>query len=101
MAAESPEEIKKHIKAYTIVGINLLIFTGITVWIATVDLGSDHINYGVGILIATFKAALVALIFMHLNHERPLIYQVLLFTGIFAAGLMVLTIFHLFDPIIL
>ena len=32
-----------------------------------------------GLLIASFKVSLVGLIFMHLRHERGLIYKVLLF----------------------
>ena len=79
--------------------IILFVFTGITVWIATVDLGSMTMNITVGLIIATFKATLVALIFMHLNHEKGLIYQILLYTFFFFLGLMVLTILTLYDPV--
>jgi hypothetical protein len=37
---------------------------------------------------------------MHLNHERGLIYKLLLFTGLFALGLIVLTLFADKDPIV-
>ncbi|MEM7384159.1 MAG: cytochrome C oxidase subunit IV family protein [Verrucomicrobiota bacterium] len=99
--ADSPEEIQKHLKAYTAVGVTLLIFTCVTVWIATVDLGSDFVNVTVGLLIATFKAGLVAAIFMHLNSEKVLIYRILLFTAFYAAAGMVLFIIALHDPITL
>ena len=36
---------------------------------------------------------------MHLNHERPIIYKILLFTVFFFFGLMILTIMALYDPV--
>ena len=43
---------------------------------------------------------MVALIFMHLNHEKGLIYKTLVFTFLFFIGLMALTLFAGFDPIV-
>ena len=97
--ADTPEALKKHVKAYTVVGVILFFCTALTVWIATVDLGSVELNITVGLVIATFKASLVALIFMHLNHEKGLIYQILLYTFFFFLGLMILTVIALFDPV--
>ena len=50
----------------------MLILTGITVGAAYVDFGSSTVNIIIAMLIATFKASLVALIFMHLRHDKPL-----------------------------
>ncbi len=50
-------------------------------------------------LVATFKAGLVAAIFMHLKGERITIWRFLFFTAIFVAGLFFLTLFHWVDPI--
>jgi len=97
--ADSPEAYKKHIKLYTIIGLLLFFFTAFTVWIATVDLGSHALNIGVGLLVATVKATLVALIFMHLNHEKGLIYQILIYTFFFFLGLMILTMLAHYDPV--
>ena len=97
--ADSPEEIQKHLKLYTMVGLALLAFTVITVLVSYVDFGSTFMNVTVGLAIATFKAGLVAMIFMHLNHEKPMIYRILVFTFFFAAGGMVLFILALKDPI--
>ena len=91
--ADTPEEIQKHLKTYWMVGGALLICTVLTVAVAKL---TPSITIGLGI--ATFKASLVALIFMHLNSEKPLIYKILLYTGFFAVGLMFLTLLHLFDP---
>ena len=99
--ADSPEEIQKHVKTYTMVGIALLAFTVITVVVSWVDFGSTTVNVMIGLGIATFKAGLVALIFMHLNHERPMIYRILVFTFFFVAGMILLFILALKDPIML
>lgn len=101
--ADSPEEIAKHKKAYLIVGALLLIFTVIT-WAVAVftEVGEPGITAGdvaVGLAIATFKSTLVALIFMHLNHEKGLIYKFLAFTCAFALGMVVLMVYSLLDPI--
>ena len=103
--ASSPEEIAKHKKAYTAVGIALLVFTCITlllgIW-APLDLGlpgADWKDVVIGLLVASVKASLVALIFMHLNHEKSIIYKFLLFTFFFFLGLMFLTLFAWWDPI--
>jgi cytochrome c oxidase subunit IV len=42
----------------------------------------------VALIIASFKGSLVAAFFMHLSHERKLIYWVLLLTVIFFIVLM-------------
>ena len=104
--ADSPEEIRKHVQAYWMVGITLIIFTFVTVAVATVpflDVGRHGLSGGdiiLGLCIATFKASLVALIFMHLNAEKSLIYKVLLFTVFFFFGLMFLSLFQLWNPIL-
>lgn len=97
--ADSPEALKRHLKLYTIIGLLLFFFTFFTVWIATVDLGSHTANVTVGLLIATVKACLVALIFMHLNHEKGLIYQILFYTFFFFLGMLALTILAFYDPV--
>lgn len=48
----------------------LLILTAITVAAAGIHFGSNSINVGIALGIATIKASLVALIFMHLRHEK-------------------------------
>jgi len=93
------KEIRASFKKYIAVLLVLIFGTIITVWAATVDFGGHSINLTVGLAIATFKATCVALIFMHLNHERGLIYKFLLFTVVFFAALMFLTVLHHYDPI--
>lgn len=96
--ADSPEAIKKSIRTYLIIGAILFAGTVATVMVATVpalDIGGhgfDHWDMWLGLAIATTKASLVALVFMHLNHERGWVYF-LFATGLFFGVAMVALIF--------
>ena len=57
-------------KAYTGIFLLLLMFTGITVWVAGVDLG--FLNTAVALGIAVTKAVLVILYFMHVRYSSRL-----------------------------
>ena len=92
-------DVSKHVKKYLLVGATLLFFTIVTVALSYVDLGSMKANMTVGMLVATFKAGLVAAIFMHLSAERQLIYRILIFTGFFVLGLFFLTYLAWYDPV--
>lgn len=90
--SDDHHDIAKHVRGYLIIGGVLLIGTILTVLVSYVDFGNHALNVGVGLLIATAKASLVALYFMHLISERTLIYTVLGFTAFFFVGLMFLTL---------
>jgi caa(3)-type oxidase subunit IV len=103
--ADATHDYSKTKKSYMKVGIALGICTVFTLALGLIEgldfgppgpTGSDFV---LGLSLATVKASLVALIFMHLNHERGLIYKLLLFTFLFFVGLMTLTLFADFDPI--
>lgn len=102
----STEDIQKHVKTYLMVGAMLFTFSIVTVLVRTLPFfdfgmpGVDAPDIVAGLVIATIKSSLVMLIFMHLNHERGLIYKVLLFTVAFAIGLMGLTLFAQHNPIL-
>jgi caa(3)-type oxidase subunit IV len=80
--ADSVEHIKRSQKLYLLIGLVLFVFTVVTVAVATqpwLDFGGhgfDMADMSIGLAIATFKASLVGAIFMHLNHEKKLIYWV-------------------------
>lgn len=103
--ADSPEEIKKHIKLYMLIGLILFGCTILTVAVAKLewlDIGSRGFGTAdmiVGLLIAAFKATLVALIFMHLNHEKKLIYWLFGIGLVLGFSLMALTGLAFSDPI--
>jgi len=103
--ADSPEAILKSLRLYKLIGFVLFIGTGITVAVATIpwlDVGShgfDVWDMILGLLIASVKASLVAVIFMHLNHEKATVYWVFglsLVMVVLMAGLLALADF---DPI--
>lgn len=78
--ADTPEAIKKSVRVYVLVGIVLFVGTCLTVAVAEVpwlDFGKhgfDKVDCILGLGIASIKAGLVALIFMHLNHEKKAVY---------------------------
>ena len=92
-------DVAHHVKKYMIVGATLLVFTGLTVALSYVDFGTRKANIAVAMLVAMFKAGLVAAIFMHLSAEKRLIYRVLIFTGLFVLGLFWLTFLAWYDPV--
>ena len=103
--ADSVAEIQKAKKLYTFIGLTLFIFTGVTVAVATVPVldvgghGFDSADMILGLLIAAFKASLVMLIFMHLNHEKKLVYFLFIMGIVFGIFLMAITAWAFSDPI--
>ena len=98
-AHSDAHDVSKHVRGYLYVGSLLLVFTGITVWLSYVNFGSQKANIVVAMMVATFKASLVAAIFMHLKGEKATIWRFLIMTAFFAAGLFFLTYLHWADPI--
>ena len=96
---DSPAYLKKQSNLIWMIGGVLIFFTAVTVWLQYVDFGGHTRNIVIGLLIAAFKASLVALIFMHLKNERGLIYKFLIFTVVFVIGLFYLTYLHWSDPL--
>ena len=103
--ADSPDAIKKSIRLYLLIGGVLFAGTITTVLVATVPAldfgkhGFDTADMVLGLLIASVKASLVAAIFMHLNHEKRLIYWLFGFGIIAAICLLALTALAEHDPI--
>jgi caa(3)-type oxidase subunit IV len=102
-AVPSNEEVRKTTRLYLLVGLILFCATGATVAVATVpwlDVGGhgfDHWDALMGVSIASIKALLVAAVFMHLNHERRLIYAIMALAGVHAIGFFVGTYWHYAD----
>ena len=96
-------DVAKHVKGYIMIGVLLIVFTGITVGLSYVNfdkmIGGHGWNFIIAMIVATFKAGLVAAIFMHLKGEKWLIWKFLLFTVFFCLGLFFLTLLHWADPI--
>ena len=93
-----PAAVKKTIRTYLMVGVSLLVFTGITVAANQLHLAVPA-AIAVALVIATMKGSMVASIFMHLNHEQRWIYGALLLTVVGFLILMTVPLFTLMDSI--
>jgi cytochrome c oxidase subunit IV len=58
-----------HSKTYVNVLLALAVLTAVTVGVSRIDLGRGG-NIAVGLLVATVKASLVVMFFMHLKYEQ-------------------------------
>ncbi|MGJ8633620.1 MAG: cytochrome C oxidase subunit IV family protein [Luteolibacter sp.] len=100
--ADSIEEIQSAKKKYIAVFGALLVGTILTVlvasppdflyWLDIGDHGFDHMDGILGLLIASTKATLVAYVFMHLNHEKKLIYWVFFSSLALVASMAILLV---------
>jgi cytochrome c oxidase subunit 4 len=82
-------DAKAEARGYVLTLVALLILTGVTVGASYIDFGQGNIV--IALAIATVKATLVALFFMHLAHDKPV-------NGLIAvAGFVFLGLFLLFD----
>ncbi len=78
-------------RCLTTVWALLLVLTGITVFVSRLDLGALNIWAALGI--ATLKASLVVLYFMHLKHEPRLLKLCLFIALLTLASFIGLTFF--------
>ncbi|HZQ67849.1 MAG TPA: cytochrome C oxidase subunit IV family protein [Terriglobales bacterium] len=68
-------------KLYYAIWILLLVLTVVTAWIATIDLGP--LNTIVALAIATVKATVVVLFFMHVKYTSEKMTKVVIASAIF------------------
>ncbi len=81
------EEVKKHVRTYLAVFAALMFLTVVTVAVSYLHL-PIHIAVVLALIVATIKASLVGLYFMHLSHEKKIIYWTLALTGSFFVVLL-------------
>ncbi|MFC7335853.1 cytochrome C oxidase subunit IV family protein [Haloferula chungangensis] len=102
-SAASIEAVRRSLKLYLYVGVFLFVATGATYAVATVpwlDVGAhgfDKWDAILGLAIASVKVSAVALIYMHLNHEKKLIYWLFGLAIIHAIGCFIGTYWHFAD----
>lgn len=96
--AHSPEEIKKSLKFYWMIGGALTILTVLTWAVHMVHIPFPW-DWTVGMLIAVFKAGLVGAVFMHMVGEKPMINRMMIFACFFAAALMLLCVLAYVDHV--
>jgi len=82
MSGHGEEAIKKSVRIYLVVFALLAALTALTVAVSYLDLATG-MAITVALFIASVKASLVAMFFMHLIDERQAIYSILLLTAAF------------------
>jgi cytochrome c oxidase subunit 4 len=80
-------ETAVQVRGYLAVFGALLVLTLVTVAVSYLDLPAVE-TVAVALVIATVKAALVAMFFMHLKGERPMVTWPLAFTAFFFVALL-------------
>jgi cytochrome c oxidase subunit 4 len=87
MDAHADDDVKKSVKTYYMIFGALMVFTVLTVAVSYLHLPLAFAVL-VALVVATIKGSLVAMFFMHLLHERKVIYWALLLTVVFFIFLM-------------
>lgn len=88
----SAQEVNKHVKTYLMVFGALLFLTVVTVGVSYLELPT-YFAVALGLFVATLKGSLVALFFMHLNHEKKIIYWTIGLTAILFVFVMMIGFF--------
>ncbi len=89
---DSPEEIKKSVKLYIGIFVALLFLTLVTVGVSYIHLSVGK-AVALALFVASIKASLVALFFMHLSNERKIIYATIGLTGVLFVFLMSISLY--------
>ena len=87
MDAHAADDVKKSVKTYYMIFGALMVFTVLTVAVSYLHLPIAFAIL-IALVVATIKGSLVAMFFMHLLHERRVIYWTLLLTVVFFIFLM-------------
>ena len=80
-------DLKKHVRAYILVFVTLMVLTCVTVGVSYLHL-PVHLAIVLALLVATVKGSLVACYFMHLISERKLILFLMLASVFFFFGVL-------------
>jgi cytochrome c oxidase subunit 4 len=88
---EHAPDPQQEARAHAVTLVTLLILTAITVGASYIQFGSGAANVVIALTIATIKAIIVALFFMHLLHDKP-VNAIIAVTGFLFLG-----IFLMFD----
>ncbi len=83
--------VKQHVRVYVMVFAALAVLTIVTVAISYLHLPTSY-AIGIALVVATVKASLVALYFMHLISEEKVILWLLLLCAAFFVALMALPV---------
>ena len=95
------KDIKKEINQYIRIFFALGVLTVITVAIAYIDVGKMWIAVLLAMIVASIKGTLVAGFFMHLFHEKKIIYLFLGITLVLLCSLFFITFGSIYNQVLL
>ncbi len=98
MSDDHAVDLQKHVRAYILVFVSLMVLTLVTVAVSYLHLPVRQ-AIAVALLIATVKGSLVASYFMHLISEKKLILWVMVLTVVFFIVLLLFPTFTVADRI--
>ena len=98
--SHSAEDVRKEVRVYISIFVALLVLTVVTVGVSYLHLQSIAGRALVALVVASVKASLVAMFFMHLKVERPFVYLSLAFTAVFFVLLFALPMWTDHDHIV-
>jgi cytochrome c oxidase subunit IV len=96
--SSDPAEIQKSVRSYMTVFAMLMLFTIVTVAASRFHLAVP-VAITIALIIAAMKGSMVAAVFMHLSHEKRLVYGTLLLTAAFFVVLLLLPLFTSLDSL--
>lgn len=91
MMQADPVEVRKIVRACVAVFAALMVCTVLTVAASQFTLAIP-VAVGIALVIASVKGSMVAGVFMHLSHEKKLIYGTLAMTAFFFLTLLLLPV---------
>ncbi len=91
MSESEAARVREHVRVYVMVFSALAVLTVVTVAISYLHLPTSY-AIGIALMVATVKASLVALYFMHLISEEKVILWLLLLCAAFLVALMALPV---------
>ncbi|MBM3778041.1 MAG: hypothetical protein FJW23_07340 [Acidimicrobiia bacterium] len=98
--SHSAEDVREEVRTYITVFAALLVLTVVTVAVSYIHIDSMAGRVLVALIVASAKASLVGLFFMHLKGERPMVYISLAFTAVFFVTIFALPMWTEGDHII-
>jgi len=91
-------EVKKSVRSYMTVFVMLMVFTVLTVAASRFHLAVP-VAITLALVIAAMKGSMVAGVFMHLSHEKRVIYGALLLTIVLFIVLLFIPVLTMMDHI--
>lgn len=94
--AEHVSDYKKEVRTYINVFLTLMVLTVVTVAVSYVPMALP-LTIAVALIIAFVKGSLVASFFMHLIHEKPIVFASLVLTVVFFLAMILLPLLAHWD----